>query len=117
MIQLSPLRARVAGALRPFWVEFSLRAIVAPRVSSSMPVVDEMSFTLLTTGGSQIHWGRSPGTKHPGELSAEQKVGRLQKYLQDFGSFATPDQAFEIDIRHWQEISRRPMHTQRTTRF
>ncbi len=37
-------------------------------------------------------WGRPPGTTHPGELSVDQKVGRLQKYVRDYGGFDQPQE-------------------------
>jgi hypothetical protein len=71
----------------------------------------EHSFELITRGGSHIVWGRSPRSNHPGELTVEQKVGRLEQYLNDFGTFDGPQGPYEIDIRHWKEISRRPLAT------
>jgi hypothetical protein len=63
---------------------------------------------LQAKGGSTIIWGRAPGTDHPGELTSAQKVARLDKYVTEFGSFSRPSGPYEIDIRHWQEITRRP---------
>ena len=70
--------------------------------------IDDLQFELLTRNGSRILWGRAPGTNHPGELTVEQKIGRLKKYQSDFGGFDQPHGPYEIDIRHWREISRRP---------
>ena len=50
-----------------------------------------------------------PGKHYPGELTGEQKLGRVQKYLAEFASFERPAGPYEIDIRHWEEISRRPL--------
>lgn len=101
--------AELAEFLRPRWEAWSLRAIVAPRLESADTTADELSFALETTTGSRILWGRPPSTQHPGELTAAQKAGRLQKYLAEFGRFDRPSGPYEIDIRRWQEIARRPL--------
>jgi hypothetical protein len=56
-----------------------------------------------------VVWGRPPGNDHPGELEATQKIRRLEKYLADYGDYGQPNGPYEIDIRHWQEITRRPL--------
>jgi hypothetical protein len=104
--------ARLAAILGPHWKRFDLEAIRAPRREQAKVEPDDLVFELATQGGSTILWGRAPGTDHPGELSPEQKIGRLEKYLADFGSFDQPHGPYEIDIRHWQEISRRPLAAQ-----
>lgn len=101
--------ARIAEALAPHWEEFELAAIRAPRPTSAHTTIDDLTYVLITRGGSRILWGRAPGADHPGELTAEQKVGRLQEYLARFEQFDRPHGPYEIDIRHWREISRRPL--------
>lgn len=103
--------ARLAIALADHWDEFNLVAIHAPVPSSAVVDFDDLIFELHTRGGSRIVWGRPPGTGHPGELTVDQKLGRLKRYVTDFGPFDAPGPAFEIDIRPWQEITRRPLAT------
>lgn len=102
---------RVAIAVAEHWDEFGLTAINAPAPTSAVMDLDELTFELHTRGGSRIVWGRPPGTGHPGELTVDQKLGRLKRYVTDFGPFDVPGPAFEIDIRPWQEITRRPLAT------
>ena len=90
-------------------ITFGLTSIVAPQRPDPKVSPAELTFELTSKGGSVIVWGRPPGTNHPGELTVEQKVGRLERYLEQFGSFDGPHGPYEIDIRHWQEISRRPL--------
>ena len=78
--------------------------------------IEELQYQILTRDGSRILWGRAPGTHHPGELSAEQKIGRLTQYLADFGTFRPPQGPLEIDIRHWQEITQRRLSSLETRR-
>lgn len=98
------LESRYEG--EPTWRRFDLAAIRVPRARASKPSLDEVGLELITTAGSRIVWGRPPGSSHPGELSVDQKVGRLQKYVRDFGGFDRPNGPYLIDITHWQEISR-----------
>ena len=101
--------ARLAELLAPQWSKLHLESIVVP--SRSGPAIDSSKIVLelRASGGSKIIWGRAPGTEHPGELTTAQKIGRLEKYLTEFGGFDRPNGPYEIDIRHWQEISRRPL--------
>jgi hypothetical protein len=101
--------ARLAEVLVPIWQRLGLGAILVPKREQAEVPLDSLNYVVLTPGGSRIIWGRAPGSSHPGELAPEQKIGRLQKYFADFGSFDKPHGPYEIDIRHWQEISRRPL--------
>lgn len=100
--------AQLADFMGLRWKTLDLAAIAVPATGAAAtdPILE---FT--TTGGSRILWGRAPGSKHPGELTADQKLGRLEKYLAEFGGFDRPQGPYEIDIRHWQEISRKPLQT------
>lgn len=106
--------ARLAAVLlettsggEPAWKRYGLTAIRVPARSSSQASLDDVMLELVTAGGSRVLWGRPPGSTHPGELSVDQKLGRLDKYVKDYGGFDQPHGPYEIDIRHWQEISRR----------
>jgi len=101
--------AQLCHALLPHWQTFEFDAIVLPNLQSAQLTTDDLIYQIRTRSGSLIIWGRSPQSDHPGELTVNQKVGRLEKYLSDFGTFGKPDGPYEIDIRHWQEISRRPL--------
>ena len=101
--------ARLAQILAPTWSKLRLESIIAPSRLDSKSDASKITLKLQTGGGSQIIWGRAPGTEHPGELTTTQKIGRLEKYLTEFGGFDRPNGPYEIDIRHWQEISRRPL--------
>lgn len=98
---------RLAESLRDHWADLQLKAIRAPKRTTAEVDLDELEYSLVTDGGSSILWGRAPGVDRPGELTVTQKIGRLEKYLADFGSFDRPAGPYEIDIRHWQQISRR----------
>jgi hypothetical protein len=101
--------AALADFLGDRWKELQLTAIIAPRLTSAQVKPQDLLLELETQGGSRIQWGRMPGSTYPGELEATQKVGRLDKYLQEFGSYHAPQGPYAIDIRHWQEITRKPL--------
>ena len=105
--------ARLASVLERHWREFDLIAIQIPPSTEANLTLDNLIYDLTTSGGSRIIWGRVPGSNYPGELSTEQKIGKLKKYLSDFGSFENPNGPYEIDIRHWQDTSRRPLSSNR----
>jgi hypothetical protein len=105
--------ARLASVLESRWREFDLIAIHIPPPGEANLTLDDLIYDLTTSGGSRIIWGRAPGSNYPGELSTEQKIGKLKKYLSDFESFENPNGPYEIDIRHWQDTSRRPLTSNR----
>jgi len=100
--------AALAAVLAPHWDEFQLSAIEPP-TAVTPEQADDGEYVLTTRGGSRILWGRSPGNGHPGELSPEQKIGRLQACIDRYGGFDQPQGPYEIDIRHWKEIVKRPL--------
>lgn len=109
--------AKIAAALSPDWSTLGLTSIEAPLPTSVNVALDDLTFELRTRNGSTIVWGRPPGTGHPGELTVDQKLGRLKQYIADFGPLDAPGPAFEIDIRPWQEMTRRPLSAAQRERF
>jgi hypothetical protein len=105
--------AVLAAELSPAWKKLGLAAIVCPTSTENRSKFDESVFVLRSRGGSRIIWGHVPGTDHPGELSTKQKLGRLEDYVKRFGSFDSPQGPYEIDIRHWRDISRTPLSAHR----
>ena len=101
--------AELASKLSPHWKKFGLVAIACPRTVDDHEKIDEGVYVLLAKGGSRIIWGHAPGTDHPGELSTKQKIGRLDEYVTKFGGFDRPQGPYQIDIRHWRDISRSPL--------
>jgi hypothetical protein len=105
--------AELAAELAPHWKKFGLVEIIAPRTVDDHERIDEGVYMLLAKGGSRIVWGHAPGTSHPGELTTKQKIGRLDQYVTKFGGFDRPQGPYQIDIRHWRDISRTPLSAQR----
>jgi hypothetical protein len=101
--------AALASELAPCWKRLGLEAIVCPRTAERPTKIDDGVFVLIARGGSKIVWGHAPGIDHPGELSTAQKVGRLEDYVKRFGGFDRPQGPYQIDIRHWRDISRTPL--------
>lgn len=89
-----------------WWKELDLAAILVPRRVALADDADELQYQLRTSGGSEIFWGRRPGSRHPGELPLAQKIQRLQDFRRDYGGFDDPHGPYQIDIRPWQGIQR-----------
>lgn len=101
--------ADLARYLGSRWRDLQLAAIHVSRPASPHSAPDAIPLELETTSGSRILWGRMPHSDYPGELSGDQKLRRLERYLAEFGGFDRPQGPYEIDIRHWEEITRRPL--------
>ncbi len=99
--------AQLAEVLAPHWKKFNLVAIRVPDRTNALVTPDEIIYEILTGGGSQIVWGRAPSSRHPGELTVAQKIGRLEDYQAKYGRFDQPQGPYRIEIHHWREISRR----------
>lgn len=96
---------RIAASLAPngdtekHWKRLGLVAIVAPVPRTADPIPEDLSFDIVTRGGSVIRWGRAPGADAL-EPSVEQKLARLGQVVQNQGSLDAPGGPFKIDIRH-----------------
>lgn len=101
--------ARLAEILAPCWKKLQLESIQIPEGAGPRGGPDETIYELRTVGGSRIIWGRAPGSDHPGELTFQQKIGRLEDYATRNGGFSDDHGPYEIDIRHWHEITRQPL--------
>lgn len=97
--------ARIADSLAPggdtekHWKRLGLAAIGAPVPQSADPLPEDLSFDIITRGGSLIRWGRAPGADTL-EPSVEQKLARLGQIVQNQGSLDAPGGPFKIDIRY-----------------
>jgi hypothetical protein len=101
--------ASLAEILGPSWKKLQLESIQIPDAVGGRGGPDETIYELRTVGGSHIIWGRAPGSDHPGELTPQQKIGRLEDYATHNGGFSDDHGPYEIDIRHWHEITRQPL--------
>lgn len=99
--------AEIADVLGPVWERMGLQRI-EPLASDPAGVggIDagrpsqEPFFVLFTRGGTRILWGYAPGSKVINELPAEEKVGRLQRYLSVNDTLdGRPGQKKELDVR------------------
>jgi hypothetical protein len=93
-----------AGDLFAYWDRYSLQAILAPDRRTAAPELEDLTFELLTRGGSRIVWGRVPGADQL-EPPVPRKLARLDEYLATYGSFERPRGPSRIDIREYQVIS------------
>lgn len=87
--------AQIATQLATHWKDFHLESIKAP---SSDEGSEAESFSLWTTGHTQIVWGRQDENPSSVELTAKQKLGRLIEYASRFQGFDGRG-PYYIDIR------------------
>ncbi len=91
---------------RTWWQRLELAGIQVPRHVAMVSETDDMEFQLRTKGGSEILWGRSPSSDHPGELTIAQKLQRLEDFQSHYGGMDDEHGPYQIDIRPWQGIQR-----------
>lgn len=101
--------ARLAVLLKPYWQQFGLQSIRVPESSDNQLAWEDLNLQLATRGGSRVIWGRAPGAKHPGELTADKKIERIKFYLKHHGPFDAAHGPYEYDITQWRDISRKPI--------
>ncbi len=95
------------GDVSKYWDRFGLDSL---HVEPGAGEAADQAFSLRTTGGTQIIWGRSPRQEFaPLEPTAEQKLARLEQYCEQYGDFDSPAGPYHIDIRHFEHISRKPL--------
>ena len=99
--------ARLAAVLAPYWEEWELKTIHVPERLEASQKYEDLEFSVTTLGGSRILWGRPPGHGHPLEITEEQKIGRLQDFLERSKAFDGP---WEVNINHLMEISYRALN-------
>jgi len=98
--------ARLATVLTPYWTEWTLAEIQVPPRKSADQKYEDLEFIVRTRGGSRINWGRPPGHGHPLEITDEQKIGRLKRFLALGRSF---DEPVEVNLNHLMELSYRTL--------
>ncbi|MFO1020965.1 MAG: hypothetical protein U0903_09745 [Planctomycetales bacterium] len=87
--------AQIATHLATNWKDFHLETIAAPSPEAGE---EDKSFSLWTTGHTQILWGRQNENPSSVELTAKQKLGRLIEYSSRFQGFDGRG-PYYIDIR------------------
>ena len=100
--------AKIADVLGPSWKKLQLTRDRNPERARKTPTPTTWS-TPCGPRAARESSGAAPGSDHPGELTPEQKVGRLEEYLARKGGFSDAQGPLEIDIRHWKEITARPL--------
>ena len=101
--------ARLADELAPdqrmseFWDRFDLAAIEPSGAALQDAALEELTYELVTAGGSRIVWGCPPGADQL-EPTVQQKLRRLEDYLATHGSFESARGPNRIDIRQFDTI-------------
>lgn len=99
--------AGIAASFGAAWQRLGLERIV-PAAMVSVGRHREESYELFTSAGTRVLWGRAPTTDMPGEVPAEEKVARLEKYAAEHGSLDGPNGPQELDVRGLQAVNSSP---------
>lgn len=88
---------RIAKELASRWKEFGLKTIEAPDLREG---AEDPSFAIRTNGGSLILWGREVKDGTTVELTASQKIGRLDEIFSRYPELDRQRaQRMKIDLR------------------
>ncbi|GIX05148.1 MAG: hypothetical protein KatS3mg114_1017 [Planctomycetaceae bacterium] len=98
----------LAAFLEPRWTALKLKWIHVRTGAETDETPAPVWLELETIDGSRIVWGLPPSQRTKQEISAEEKVQRLEKYLATFGSYDRPQGPYALDIRLAGEIRRWP---------
>jgi len=91
---------KLAAQLSDVWQQLRLVEILANVPSSSRDDKSFYTFELVTTGGTRIIWGATPGQESSiGESPFEQKRKRLIDYASQHGKLETLDGPAVLDVR------------------
>lgn len=108
------------GDTAKYWKKYDLASVrvygEADLETSSIDHLHQISYRLITRGGSEVIWGIAPGVTDPTEPNAETKLQRLNLYYRDFGGLQSEQGPVEIDLRRWKDIARRPLQMPGETR-
>lgn len=104
--QLAAVLSEANDTGQPWWHVLELETILAPSRVTADDEVDDLQFQITSRGGSMIVWGRSPETKHPGELTVAKKLQRLADYHDKYRGFDSGPLPVRIDIRDWHGTKR-----------
>lgn len=112
--ELAAVLTRTNEGEQSWWRALGLQAIRAPQQVAIGNDAANLQYRLVTPGGSEILWGRSPSTQHPAELKVAQKLERMAEYHRSYNGFDDAPAPFLIDIRDWQRTERRLLATEPT---
>jgi hypothetical protein len=92
--------AKLAAQLADVWQQLRLVEILANVQNSSRDEKPAYSFEIVTTGGTRIIWGATPGQEPPsGESPFNQKRQRLLDYAAQHGKLESIDGPAVLDVR------------------
>lgn len=92
--------AKLAVLLADVWEQLRLVEIIATQQSPSDNSKNAYRYELVTTGGTRIVWGTTPGNEVPGtESPFNQKRQRLLEYATQHGKLESIDGPAILDVR------------------
>lgn len=93
--------AGIAAAWGDRWRAVEAYRIEAVRRAPGAAEEDEPPvFTLFTRGGRKVLWGHAVGSESLGEPKAEEKIARLEAYVQEAGRLDATTAGPDLDLRN-----------------
>lgn len=91
--------ARIAAILLDHWRKLGLHRIVPSTPAADMAQTDQITYDLLTRGGSRIIWGKAPDPQNAADLAAaRKKISKLLTYIETSGPLDSAKGPVELDI-------------------
>jgi len=88
--------AKIAAALQNSWQMLQLARILP---SEGSPAAGGAPFELVTRGKTKIIWGSPPGGEGSGEMTADQKIAALGRYVAAHGKLDAGGEPKQLDLR------------------
>jgi hypothetical protein len=88
--------AKIAAVLENSWQSLQLVRILP---SEGPPAAGGAPFELLTRGKTKIIWGSPPGNEGSGEMTADQKIAALGRYVAAHGKLDSGGKPQQLDLR------------------
>lgn len=89
--------AAIAAQLEAVWNELNLARIVP--VEGSASATTGPTFELSTRRGTRVVWGAPPGREASGEMTSQEKIAALRRYVADHGNLEGRDGPQRLDLR------------------
>ncbi len=95
--------AEIAGAFGADWQKLNLK-LIEPKTPQRSAYHNVYAYVLFTRGGTEILWGRPPGSELPSEPPAADKIVWLKELAEVQGSLDGSEPRMPLDVRDRQGL-------------
>ena len=100
--------AKLAALIMADWQAMKLARIVPTVPAAGVRSGDDISYELVSLGGTRVLWGHAPGSERSGDPAAADKLERLQRYLAQHESLEGASGPQVLDVRSSRELVATP---------